>query len=190
MRILKNIWSQLHRFVFWGLLISLFWFWIYINFVGDTSREKKLLFYVDAYELHWRDLSLALEDAGLPDGIEMIQVRSFDYDIFGSAINGDVYVMKESILKATLEESPEKLAPLSVPDGAECWSWEGQIYGLRVFDPATQRGAAEQYIRYAPEGAPEPEAYYLCLDAQGPHSADGAAWQTARAFLTMEENEP
>ncbi|MBO6052759.1 MAG: hypothetical protein J6Q17_03395, partial [Clostridia bacterium] len=46
------------------------------------------------------------EDEGLPEGLKMIQVRSFDYDMFGSALEGDLYLMKESILKATLEESP------------------------------------------------------------------------------------
>lgn len=184
MRILKNIWAQLHRFVFWAILISLFWSWIYLNFVGDVDREKKVLVCIDAYELDWRGLSLALEDAGMPEGIEAVQVRSFDYDIFGSSVNGDVYVMRESVLRATMEESPEKLAVLSSENGG--WYWNGEVRGLRIFSAGDQTGPAMDYIRYALPGIPEDEAYYLCLDAEGPHAADGAAWAVAQKLMQME----
>lgn len=192
-KVLKRIWAQLHRFVFWALILSLLWAWVYSTFVSDAPREKKVLLYVDSYGLERRALGLALEDACLPDGqIEMIQVRSFDYDIFSSYFEGDLYLMRESILKATMEESPEKLAPIPVPEGAEGWAWEGQNVAIRVFDPATQTGPAMALIGYAPPGGTEREAYYLCADAASLHLAsrpgalDDAAWHVALALLAMD----
>ena len=192
MRILKNILAQLHRFVFWALILSLLWAWIY-TYVGDTSREKKVLIYVDAVELRQRVLGLRLEDMGLPEGIEMIEVRSFDYDIFGSALNGDVYLMRESILKATLDESPEKLASFPLPEGMRGYEWNGGIWGILAFDPETQRGPAMDLIRYAPEGMEEKEAWYLCFEASGPRRAaaaggvDPAAWEVGIRLLGLRE---
>ena len=190
MRILKNIWRQLHRFVFWAVILSLLWCWVY-TFVGDTGADRKVVFYIDAYALERRPLSIRLEEEGLPEGIRMIQARSFDYDLFGSSLNGDLYLMKESILKATLEESPEKLAALTLPDGLTGYDWEGSTVAILAFDPATQRGPAMEYISYALYDTPEPEPYYLCFDAASLHlstnaaAVDNAAWEVATNFLHL-----
>ena len=192
MKILKNIWSQLHRFVFWGLILSILWCWIY-TYVGDTSVDKKVLIRVDAYSMERRPLTLRLEELCLPEGIKMIQVRSFDYDMFGSAVIGDMYLMKESILKATFEETPDKLAPTELPEGMRGYEWEGKTYGILAFDPQTQHGPAMKYISYALYEQPEQEAYYLCFDAASLHLAtqpgalDNAAWEVAMAFLSIED---
>ena len=192
MRILKNILAQLHRFVFWALILSLLWAWIY-TYVGDTSREKKVLIYVDAVELHPRVLGLRLEDMGLPEGIEMIEVRGFDYDMFGSALNGDIYLTRESVLKATLDESPEKLASFPLPEGMRGYEWNGRVWGILAFDPETQVGPAMDLIRYAPEGMEEKEAYYLCFEAAGPRNAapaggvDPASWEVGIRLLGLRE---
>ena len=189
-KVLKNIWAQLHRFVFWAIVLALFWCWIY-TFVGDPPREKKVMVYVDAYGLDRRALALRLEEEHMPQGLKMIQVRSFDYDIFGDSLNGDVYIMKESILRATMEESPEKLAPIALPQGRAGWTWEGETYGIRVFDAATQQAPATQYVAYTPYQKREPEDYYLCFDAASPHLAsepralDNAAWEVAMTFLEL-----
>lgn len=184
MRILKNIWAQLHRFVFWAMILSLFWCWVYM-YVGDAPRDQKLMVLVDAYALDRRELSLRLEDAGLPEGIKLIQARSFDYDIFGSTLDGDLYLMKESILKATMEESPEKLAAIVPPEGTRGWEWQGRCYGILAFDPETQKGPAMDCIQYTPLPDPEPEAYYLCFDAACLHPE--AALTVARSLLSMED---
>ena len=193
MRILKNIFAQLHRFVFWAILLSLFWAWIFLNFVGDTSREKKVLVYVDAYGLERHSLAVRLEEEGLPEGIKMIQVRSFDYDLFGSSLEGDIYIMRASILRGTLEESPEKLAPIPGPAGEGDYVWQDQVYGLRIFDPASGQGAAAAYIQYTSPYVPEQEAYYLCFDAAGPHldtqpgALDNAARDVALRLLALKD---
>lgn len=191
LRVLKRIWAQIHRFVFWALILSLFWAWIY-TMVGDTSRDKKVLFYLETPGLERRALSIRLEDACLPvEGIKMIQARGFSYELFGSELNGDLYLMRESTLKATLEETPEKLAAIELPEGMRGYEWKGGVYGILAFDPETQKGPAMEQIRYAPFDRPEPEAFWLCFDAKSQHLAaqpgalDNAAWDTALALLAM-----
>lgn len=187
MRILKNIWAQLHRFVFWALILSLLWGWIY-TFVGDTSRDKKLILCVDAYALDQRPLALRLEEEGLPAGIKMIQVRSFGYDFLGVELEGDLYLMKASILEATLADTPGKLAALTLLEGMAGYERDGKVWGILAFDPATQQGPAMEYIQYTPLPDPEPEAYYLCFDAASPHcgAQDNAAWELALELLGID----
>ena len=191
MKFLKRIWSQLHRFIFWAVILGIFWCWIY-TFVGDAPREKKVMVYVDAYALEQRDLSLRLEDEGLPEGIRMIQVRGFNYDLFGTTLEGDVYLMKESLLKATLEETPGKLTAFEAPEGFTGYEWEGENWALLVFDAASQTGPAMDQIQYARMGEREPESYYLCFDAQSPHlksapnAVDNAAWEVALNLLKLD----
>ena len=191
LKVLKRIWAQLHRFVFWALILSLFWSWIYLM-VGDTSRDKKVLLCLETPGLDRRALSIRLEDACLPmEGIKMIQARGFSYELFGSEVNGDLYLMRESTLKATLEETPEKLAAITLPEGLRGYEWKGGVYGLLAFDPETQKGPAMEQIRYTPFNKPEPEAFWLCFDAKSQHlgflpsALDNAAWETAMALLAM-----
>ena len=182
MRILKNILAQLHRFVFWAMTLSLFWAWIYVNFVGDCAPEKKVVVCVNACALESRELAVRLEEESLPAGIRMIQVRDFDYELFGSAVNGDVYLMQESILRATLEQSPDKLREITLPAGTSGFQWNGKTWGILAYDPETRQGPAMDYILYAPRSDGEQEAYYLCFDAAGLHLAgnEGAVDDAAR----------
>ena len=191
MKVLKNIWSQLHRFVLWALLLTVLWSWIY-TFVGDTSRDKKILFYIDAYAVSQRPLSLRLEEECLPEGIRMIQARSFGYDVFDSAPVGDVYLIRESMLLSAIEDTPGKLTPIRLPEGMRGFEHGGQCYGILAFDAASQTGPAMSFVQYTPLPDPEKECYYLCFDAASPHlsslpgAADNAAWEVAMAFLGLE----
>lgn len=192
MRFLKNVWAQLHRFVFWAMILTLFWCWVY-TFVGDTSPDKKVILYVDACALDQRSLALRLEEECLPAGIKMIQVRGFDYDFMGAEPEGDLYVMKESLLRTVLEETPDRLAALPLPEGMVGYERDGACWGIRVFDPETQRGPAMAYIQYTPLQEPEPEPYYLCIDTFGPHfsgnvgALDNAAWEVAMALISIDK---
>ncbi len=195
MRFLNNVWAQLHRFVFWALILSLFWFWVY-TFVGDTTRDKKVILYVDAYGLDQRQLALRLEEEYLPAGIKMIQVRGFDYDFLGGEPEGDLYLMKASLLETILTETPGRLAALPLPDGMRGWEREGKRWGILAFDPASQLGPAMDYIQYVSPLAQEPEAYYLCVDAASLHfsgnpgALDNAAWEVAMALLSIDTELP
>ena len=192
LKFFKNLWGQLHRFVLWALLLTLFWCWIY-TFVGETTRAKKVLIYVDAYELDSQGLSERLEDDGLPEGIKVIQIRSFAYHMFRSTLEGDAYLMKESLLKATLEETPGKLTAIEVPEGFTGYEWEGETWAIQVYDAAAQTGTASEYIRYLPYGDEEVENFYLCFDAESPHveglpnAIDNAAWEVVRNLLSLND---
>lgn len=194
MRILKNILSQLHRFAFWTIILALFWIWIYAN-IGDPAPEKKIVIYIDAYEVDQRGLSLRLEEEGLPEGIKLIQVRTGDY-IFASSnspIKGDLYLLKESVLKTNLEQTPDQFAPVSVPDGMTGFSWEGKTWGIQVYNAAEKAGAAMNYICYSFDGDPEPDDYYLCFDADSchvaglPNAVDNAAWEVVLNLLSIND---
>lgn len=191
MKLFKNIWSQLHRFAFWAVILTLLWTWIY-TFVGDTSRDKKVMLYVDAYAMDQRGLSARLEDEGLPEGIKMIQARSFGYHIFSETLEGDVYVMRESMLRSTLEETPDKLTAIEVPAGCTGYEWNGKTWAILIFDAEAGTGPAEEYVRYLPYGDEEIESFYLCFDAQSPHveglpnAVDNAAWEVAGNLMKLE----
>ena len=192
MKILKNIFAQLHRFVFWALILTLFWSWIY-SFVGDTTRDKKIILYVDAYDVDQEGLSFRLEDAGLPEGIKLVQVRSFADQLFSSTLDGDIYIIRESLLRASLEETPEKQCAIQLPTELPCYEWEGQRWALLVFDAAAQSGPARDCILYSPLNQPETENYYLSFDAQSLHlqgnpgAIDNAAWELAMKLLAMDD---
>ena len=185
-KFLKNVGAQLHRFVLWTLILIFFWGWIY-TFVGDTTRAKKVMIYVDAYELDGQTLTERLEDMGLPEGIKMIQVRSFANHLVSSTIEGDVYVIRESMLLSALEETPGKLMPIGIPAGFTGYEWEGETWGVRVYDASTGTGVASDCILYALINGPEPENYYLCFDAKSPHLEDGAVWQVVMNLLSLDD---
>ena len=77
MRVLKNIFSQLHSFVLWALFSALLWGWVF-SFVTDTSIEKKVTVYCYVPEIRDTELSAKLEE-DMPEGLKMIRVRSFEY---------------------------------------------------------------------------------------------------------------
>lgn len=191
MRILKNILSQLHRYVVWAILLSILWVFIYSR-VDDRPAEKKLVFYLGTYELNSTELTLYLEDQGMPQGIEMIRARSASYNLFGMARDGDLYLVRESDLRTMLSDAAERVAPIQAPPGTEPFLWEGRCYGIRAFDPETQRGPAMAWVQYAPLPEREREAYYLVFDAgslhlaSNPGAVDNAAWELAERFLAIE----
>lgn len=190
LKVFKNIWSQLYRFVLWAVLLSVFWVWIY-SMVGDPPKERKVVVYISAYDVNDRELSLRLEEEGLPEGIKMIQARGFDYVYFGNTLEGDVYIIKESLLQTNLEDETVRLAPISLPEGSRGYTWNGSCYGILVFDPETQRGPAMRDILYANYPEPEPEPYYLCFDVNtvhlesNPGAVDNAAWEVAMRLLAL-----
>ena len=114
-KVLKNILSQLHTFILWAMLCALLWSWIY-TFVGDTSRNKKVVIFIDAPAIETQKLDLRLEEH-LPDGIKMIRVHDFSYDMFGTATPGDIYIVRESQLSQKLTEQPEALQSFEPPEG-------------------------------------------------------------------------
>ena len=163
MRILKNIFSQLHTFVLWLVMSFLFWGWIF-TFVTDTSPEKKVTVYCDVPEVQDTELAMALE-AHMPEGLRMVKVHPFDYVMFdvNDFYQGDIFIVPAS----ELETYAEFLAPV-----------EGE-WGVKIYDAATDIGVATAYIRYVSED------YYLFLGADSVHLEDGKALEVAQELLTM-----
>ena len=75
MRVLKNVWSQLHRFVFWALLSTIFWAWIF-TLITDTVPEKKVTLYVQTEGCRSRELTLRLEEEK-PDSFAVRMYRKY-----------------------------------------------------------------------------------------------------------------
>ena len=164
MKMMKNILSHLHTFVLWLLLSAFFWSWIF-TFVTDAAPEQKVVVYCKVPELRSTELSVALEER-MPEGLRMVQVRSFDYVMFGvdAFYQGDVFIVPAS----EIEAYAEVLAPV-----------EGE-HGVKAYDAATGTGAATAYIRYGDEDC------YLFLGVGSAHLEDGCALAVARELLAME----
>ena len=191
MKILRNIFSQLHVYVLWLLLSTMFWGWIFASFVNDTSPEKKVTIYVDAPAVADTALDAALEPY-LPKGLRMVRSHPFSYAVFDTAalMGADIYIVPAS----RAEEYRGSFLPLgdafpSVP--GERWEWDGRAFGLQVYDAGTGQGAGQTYITYAlPDQAAED--YYLFIGEGSLHAAgltgrgDNAALEICEAFLQLD----
>ena len=183
MRILKNIWSQLHRFLLWALLSSVFWAWIF-GMVTNTAPQHKVVLYADVEECRDRELTLKLEEEK-PESIRMIKVHPFSYAMFddGELQSSDLYVVSAS--KA--EQYLESFAPLDEGNrdfgDRELYRVEGVSYGVKIYDAASGSGAAKTYLGYE-----EDEDYYLFFNAASPHleDGDGAALRVAETLLKLD----
>ena len=181
MQVLKNIWSQLHRFVFWALLSTIFWAWIF-TLITDTVPEKKVTLYVQTEDCRSVDLTLKLEEEK-PEGIRMIKVHPFSYAVFGDRelLEADLYAIGE----ADAAEMLPSFAPLDGETldtgGRELYIRDGVAYGVKLSGPG-EPGAAASYMGYEPG-----KSYYLFFNAESPHlgSGDGAALRVAEALLKL-----
>lgn len=163
MRVLKNIFSQLHSFVLWALASVMLWGWIF-GMATDTTFDKKIMVFCHVPQMADTELALELEK-DLPEGIRMIQVHTFDYVMFDtvSIEHADVLI----IPAIDVQEMEGELLPL-----------EGQG-DMPVYDPATGQGILLDYITYGDE------EYYLYLGAGSAHLEDGVAAAIARRMLEM-----
>ena len=182
MQFLKNVWSQLHRFMLWALLSTVFWAWIF-TLVTDTVPEKKVTVYVLTEECRSTELALQLEETK-PEGIKMIKVHPFSYAMFddGELLSADLYVVSAP----EVEEYRSSFAVIE----SETWDWgdrelyrlDGQVCGVKIYDAATGEGAAKSYLGYAPD-----TDYYLFFNVASLHlgDGDGAALRVAEHLLKL-----
>lgn len=163
MRILKNIFSQLHSFVLWLLVSVMLWGWIF-TLLTNTTADKKVTVYCHVPAVQDTALAVALEET-MPEGLRMIKVHSFDYVMFDTeSINqGDIFILPASEIGLYAES----LAPVA----------DGQ--GVKVYDADTGSGIATDYIQYANED------FYLFLGVDSAHLEDGKALAVAQEILAM-----
>lgn len=182
MQFLKNIWSQLHRFVLWALLSTVFWAWIF-TLVTDTVPEKKVTVYVLTEKCRSTELALQLEETK-PEGIRMIKVHPFSYAAFGNAelLGADLYIVDEKDAEEMLPSFASLNGENWNPGNREELRRDGTLYGVKVYDGATGAGAAADFIGYEPG-----QDYYLFFNADSLHlgSGDGAALRVAEALLKL-----
>ena len=182
MRVLKNIFSQFHRFVLWALISSVFWGWIF-TLVTDTVPAKKVTLYIQAEDCRSQELSLKLEES-MPESIKMVKAHPFSYAAFGKddLLGADFFLVKES----EVEEMLPSFAPLDGEDWdygqREQYCADGVFYGVKLCD-GQSRGPASEYITYDPG-----ETYYLFFNVDSPHlsAGDGAALRVAEALLKLD----
>ena len=57
MKVLKNIGSQFYLYLLWLLVSVLLWGWIF-TMITDTTPDKKITIFIDAYAVEDKALSL------------------------------------------------------------------------------------------------------------------------------------
>ena len=184
MRVLKNIWNQMHMYVLWLMLSVILWGWIF-GLLTDARPAHKLLLCVDRTQVEEQALSVELEKER-PAGIRVIRAHRFAYYLFeaGELEQADLYIVGESRAEEYLAAFlPLEEAGVSA-EGRQTWTHEGQAYGLLIYDAETGEGAASAYIAY-PEPGQEAENCYLFFGANSVHLEDGAAEQLAERLLSM-----
>lgn len=188
MSVIKRFTSRLYIYIIWAVLSFFIWGWIF-GLATDTSTFKKVSVYIDCAQIQDMDLRLTLEEQ-LPEGIEMIKVHSLEYVVFDEATMflGDILVLRESYLPNYVEA----LQPITghFPE-EELLYYDGEAYGIPVFDPETGEGILEDFVTFLKPGQ-DPEPYYLFFMKGSHHlgdiaeSRDDAAIRIARRLLAME----
>ena len=181
--ILKSLWAQLHRFVLWFIISTIFWAWIF-TILTEAPPAKKVTLYAQAESCAERALEEALDPAR-PEGIRLIQAHLFSYALFDTqdALNADLYVIPAS----QADDFLDSYAPLDGEEldvgGRELFVRDGVSYGVKIWDAASGEGAAAEYLGYAPG-----EDYYLFFNVKSLHlgSGDGAALRIAEALLKLD----
>ncbi len=191
MKLAKQIFSRWYIYIIWGLLSFFIWGWIF-GMVTDTSTYHKVSIYIDCASCEDLELTLALEE-DMPEGIKMVKVHPLSYVVFDETtmFMGDILILRES----NLENYVESLCPIT--ELAQQWqvsdtySWEGEVYGIRVYDGATGTGILEEQVTFLYPGEAA-EDFYLVFLAESHHlgelngSQDDAAVFMAQRLMTME----
>ena len=183
MRIFKRILSQLHRYVFWAIISTIFWAWIFWAFVTDTLPRNKVELYAHAEIPSERDMTVALEAEPLPEGIRLIKVPSYSYVMFDSETptHADLYIVSES----DVAEGVDGFGVMPARNEGDLVR-DGKVYGWRVYDAKTGEGCASSYLTFDPN-----ENYYLCVNVNSKHAAawngsgDDAAIEIAGRILEL-----
>ena len=184
MKILKNVFSQWYKYVFWALMSVFVWGWIF-TLLTDAPAAKKLVLCVDRPALQDEAMKAALSEQK-PEGIKLIAVHPFDYYIFDTEELrcADLYIVGENEA-STYIESFRPLDDSGFPAGGRAlWTHEGVAYGVLIYDAETREGAAASYIEYSAEGETAQD-YYLFFGAESAHREDGAAAALAEILFGL-----
>ncbi len=174
----RRILSQLHRYVLWLLVSTVFWAWIF-TFLTDAPQQQKIVLYADTPAIDGEAMAEALSDP-LPDGIRLVQVHPFSYALFDSTepMAADLYILSDTEIAAYLD----RLLPWPETDGTDGdYTVDGCVYGRRIYDKQTHSGTAGGFVTYTAQGQPE-ENYYLCFNRNSVHLKDADALSSAAPY--------
>ncbi|MCR5809219.1 MAG: hypothetical protein K6G56_06610 [Clostridiales bacterium] len=188
MILFKRILSQLHRYVVWALVSALICGFVFFR-VTDAKKEKKITIYARVPSVSCEELSLELEK-NKPEGIKLINVHHFSYDLFGMDVfeSGDVFIISKSdaeLYRANLCEIAGR--------GENDLIIDGKVCGWLFYDAESRSCPASSYFDftfYEGDGYAN-EDYYICFNKDSVHigdingSADDAAIQTAEHLLSL-----
>ena len=179
MRVLKNIFSQLHVYIV-GLILSFVLWGFVFNILTDAPAERKLVLFADVERCSDRAMAAALE-AERPEGIRLVQVHSFGYAMFDETnlLNADLYIVRAQDAAGYRDSfRPLDLSGLDT-EGLTLFELDGQPFGVRVWDG--ERGCAASFLGYG-EGE-----YYLFVGARSLHAGekDDAAYRMLEMILRL-----
>lgn len=174
MKKLKPFFDLFPAMLLW-LMLSIFLWGFVFSALTDIPAGERISLFVDAPLTEETRLATTLEQA-VTAPVRAVQVRSFSYAMMGSdeIEQADLYI----VTTEDVETYREWFAPL--PEELQAQAdllLDGQPYGIKVYDAATQTGAALETIRYGNED------YYLLFGANSAHTADRQAAACALMLL-------
>lgn len=189
MKKLKQFFDLVPLLLLWLMLSVFLWGFVFTR-LTDAAPENKVVLFADAPLANEATLAAALEETLSPP-VEMVQVRSFDYAMMDSSEieQSDLYIVGAS----EVETYRAWFAPLppELTVHAEVLSLEGVPLGVKIWDVASQTGAAGDVIGYAAPGKVQ-EDHYLFFGAGSLHVAghenavDNQAVDCALRLLEMQ----
>jgi len=170
--------SAITLLVVWATVSAIFWGWIF-TLLTDTKAAHKITIYADATMSDATETAAALEE-GQPDGIRMVKLRPFTYELFGDEglKSADLFIVPERDLEtyaAWFGDLPEGL------------TGENGLQAVLFHDEENGITHLAGLITYEPG-----VKYYLVFGAQSLHisgrdgAVDNAACDTALRLLSME----
>ena len=153
--------------------------------ITDTDPMHKITIYVDCDIRDGAGLADLLEQR-LGDPVRMVKVRPFTYDLFGTAgiEQADLYIVSAS--KVVKLRSWFVPLPEDMRNRDSLLKLGGEPYGIPVYSPDTEGGAAQAYLDYD-----RGETYYLIFSAASTHldgnegATDNRAEEAAAALLEL-----
>ena len=178
-KVARNILRQLLLYLLCIILSAIFTTFIF-NRITDTVPEKKVSVFAEVRSVKSAELEMAL-DRDLPEGIKMVKVRTFDYDLFGFAgsSGADIFIVEESRAEEYMEHFAPAAEFLEPRDIFKYYMHDGEPYGVLIHSGAV--GGASEYFAYE-----DGKDYYMFFGNASAHpGTDGAASYVADQLLKM-----
>ena len=178
-KVVRNLLRQLLLYLLCIVLAAIFTTFVFGR-IRDTVPEKKVSVFADVPAVKSAELEVLFSE-DLPEGIKMVKVHTFDYDVLGFAggNEADIFIVEA----ANAEKYMEHFAPVSefLPPRSiyQYYIHDGTPYGILI--KGGGNASAAQYIEYQ-----EGRDYYLFFGKQSHHPGqDGAAAKTAERLMLL-----